>query len=242
VSDALRPYVARSFGLHAAALAAFVLLAPRAALKPQNVYTIDFVGPSATIISASVASKTAPESETKAVHGEIPAQTDPDAITTSRRHGPEALPRPSLLSGAQDDRHPAAPGAPTGSLAGPGAPRPAATAPGRAAGAEASGAGVATDLPNFPYPWYISQVRLMLWQSWQRRMPAIDASGTVEFAILPDGGFTDLAVESSSGETDFDRAALTAVQTAAPFPPLPRDFHDPFLKIHLTLKSESAWR
>jgi protein TonB len=243
VNDALRPYVARSFGLHAAALAAFALLGPRGALKPQNVYTIDFVGPATTIASAGARPASASEAPAKAVHGEIPAQTDPDAISTKRRPGgPVALPRPSLLSGVQDDRRPASPGAPTGSLAGPGAKRPAETATAAGTSAGPAGAGVATDLPNFPYPWYISQVRLMLWQSWQRRMPAIDAEGTVEFAILPDGGFTDLAVESSSGEGDFDRAALTAVQTAAPFPPLPRDFHDPFLKIHLTLKSEATWR
>jgi protein TonB len=101
---------------------------------------------------------------------------------------------------------------------------------------------VTTDLPNFPYPWYISQVRLMLFREWQKRMPRLDAEGAVAFAILPNGGITDLSVESSSGDASFDRASLDSVQAAAPFPPLPSDFHEHFLKIHLSLKSEEAWR
>ena len=56
------------------------------------------------------------------------------------------------------------------------------------------------------------------------------------------GAFTDLRMESSSGEADFDAAAVEAVQAAAPFPALPSDFAEPFLKIHLTLKSEASWR
>jgi protein TonB len=241
VSAALKPYLARSAGLHAAALAAFLLIAPRASVKPSSVYMIDFVGPSATIVSAGpAAAAPAAEAKAPAKPGAVPAQVDPDSI--GRRAGPAALPRPSLLGGAHDDnRAPALP-APGTSLAGQAPKGAAAAAAAAAASAGPAGAGVATDLPNFPYPWYISQVRLMLWQSWQSRMPALDADGVVAFSILPDGSFTDLSMESSSGDADFDRAALASVQSAAPFPPLPRGFREPFLKIHLTLKSEASWR
>jgi len=240
VNEALKPYLARSLGLHAAALAAFLLIGTHSRPHPQNVYMIDFVGPSATIMSAgpkSAAAPPAPE-KTAARPGAVAAQVDPDSI--GKHAGPAALPRPSLLGGAHDEnKEPSLP-APGTSLAGQ-APKSAASAP--AAGASGpAGAGVATDLPNFPYPWYISQVRLMLWQSWQRRMPGLDASGAIAFSILPDGSITDLSVESSSGDSDFDSLALKSVQDAAPFPPLPKDFHEPFLKIHLTLKSEAAWR
>jgi protein TonB len=85
-------------------------------------------------------------------------------------------------------------------------------------------------------------VRLSLWQAWQTRMPRLDADGGVSFSILRNGSITDLEIESSSGDPSFDRAALESVQAAAPFPPLPADFHEQFLKIHLTLKSEEAWR
>jgi len=236
VNEALKPYLARSFGLHAAAVAAFLFLAPRAGLKTANVYTIDFIGPSVTLASAAPAGP-APSAPAKPAD-EIPAQTDPDAIAPGR-HGPAPLPRPSLLTGAQDKR-PTTPASPD-SLAGPGASKPDSAAP-ATGGSAAAGAGVTTDLPNFPYPWYISQVRLMLWQSWQRKMPALDAEGAVGFSVLPNGSYTDLQVESSSGDAGFDRAAMAAVEAAAPFPPLPRDFHEPFLKIHLALKAEVSWR
>lgn len=115
-------------------------------------------------------------------------------------------------------------------------------APGAAAGMPGSAAGIATDMPNFPYPWYISQVRQMLWAAWQKRMPAESGEGVVVFSIMRNGAFTDLRMESSSGDASFDEAALDAVQAAAPFPALPSDFGESFLKIHLTLKSEASWR
>lgn len=244
MNEALKPYIARSAGAHLAVVAAFVFLVPHGSPKLDKVYMIDFVGgPSATIASAapsapSVASPRAPAPSA------VAAQADPDAVAVKgQRHAPMALPRPSLLTGGGKEADAGTASAPTPSLAGPGAPAAAgeAAAPGSAPTA-ASGAGISTDLPNFPYPWYISQVRLMLWQAWKTRMPRLDGEGSVGFSILPNGSFTDLSVESSSGDAGFDNAALAAVQAAAPFPALPVDFHEKFLKIHLALKSEEAWR
>jgi TonB family protein len=241
VNAALKPYLARSFGLHLFIVVGFLYFVARPAAHVDKVYTIDFVGgTTATIASAgtsAAASKAAP------APSEIAAQADPDAIAVKgKRHGPIALPRPSLLRGGGKEADAGA--ATSGSLAGPGANLPAAAASGSAgSGAGASsGAGVSTDLPNFPYQWYITRMRVMLWQAWQQRMPRVDAEGDVVFSILPNGSFTDLEVESSSGDRDFDKAALDSVQAAAPFPALPSDFHEPFLKIHLKLKSEEAWR
>ncbi|NNN06990.1 MAG: TonB family protein [Elusimicrobia bacterium] len=237
MNETLKPYLARSLGLHAAGLAAFLLISPRTGPRlPQSVYTIDFVGPSAPAAAAAAAN--AP-SQRASRGGEITPLRDPDAIsrkTAPRAHG---LPPPSLLAGEHDERADAADSGDT-SLAGR---SPAATpaAPAAAAASARTGAGVTTDLPNFPYPWYITQVRLLLWEAWQGRRPALDAGGVVGFSILPDGSFTDLSVESSSGDAGFDAAAVAAVRAAAPFPPLPQGFHDHFLKIHLTLTSEARW-
>ncbi len=238
MSEALRPYFARSCGLHLAAAAGFVFLVPRAGRKLDKAYMIDFVGgPSATIVSAGPSPASA---SARAAAAPIAAQADPDAVAVKgRSHGPIALPRPSLLTGrGRDIEEGRSPASAPASPAGPGATASAGTsaAPG-AAGPASSAAGVSTDLPNFPYPWYISQVRLMLWQEWQKRTPRLDAEGTVGFSIMRNGYFTDLSVESSSGEANFDAAALAAVRAAAPFPALPSDFHEKFLKIHLALKS-----
>lgn len=233
MSEALKPYLARSFGLHAVGAVVLLFAAQRSTVRTDKVYMIDFVGPSTTIMSsqAAAASKGAPT-----VAAPITAQADPDSFARGRR-GPIVLPRPSLLRGGKEEPSVAAP-APASMTAAPGAgPAQSAAGPGGPAGA-----GVATDMPNFPYPWYISQVRLMLWQAWQKKMPRLDAEGAVVFVILRNGSSTDLQVESSSGDADFDRAAMESVQAAAPFPALPSDFREPFLKIHLTLKSEEAWR
>ncbi|MFI5362463.1 MAG: TonB family protein [Elusimicrobiota bacterium] len=244
MNEALKPYLARSFAAHLAAVAAFAFLVPHASRKLDKVYMIDFVGgPSATITSAG---QSAPASAARPAPAPaaVAAQADADAVAVKgRRHAPLALPRPSLLTGGGKESAAGASAAPAASLAGPGAARAASEAAGSgAAGPASSGAGVSTDLPDFPYPWYISQVRLMLWQAWQKRMPRLDAEGAVGFSILRNGSFTDLAVESSSGDAGFDAAALAAVQAAAPFPALPSDFREKFLKIHLALKSEEAWR
>lgn len=237
MNEALKPYLARSLGLHAAGLAAFLLISPRTAPRlPQSVYTIDFVGPSAPSAAAAAAPAT---SRAPARGGELAPLRDPDAIT--RKNAPRAhgLPRPSLLAGEHDERADEA-GSADASLAGR-SPSATPDAPAAAAAQARTGAGVTTDLPNFPYPWYITQVRLLLWEAWQGRRPALDAGGVVGFSILPDGSFTDLSVESSSGDAGFDAAAVAAVRAAAPFPPLPQGFHDHFLKIHLTLTSEARW-
>ena len=242
MNEALKPYLARSFGIHAAAAAAFVFLVPHGGPKLDKVYMIDFVGGKTTMMSAAPSSP-APSARAAAAPSAVAAQVDPDAVRVKGTRGPIALPRPSLLTGGGKESDAGTSASAAASLAGPGAASSEApSAPGGAAGSASSGAGVSTDLPNFPYPWYISQVRLMLWQAWQKRMPRLDAEGAVGFSILPNGSFTDLSVESSSGDAGFDSAALAAVQAAAPFPALPSDFHEKFLKIHLALKSEEAWR
>lgn len=243
MNEALKPYLARSLVLHLAAAVAVLFFLSRPGRRADKVYMIDFVGgTSATIVSAGP-SASAP-AKAAAAPAKIERQADPDAVAVKgRRHAPFVLPRPSLLRGSSADA--AIAPAPSATLAGPGSPERTAQelAGGRGAGAGGgTGAGVATDLPNFPYPWYISQVRLMLWQAWQKRMPRLDAEGAVAFSILRDGSFTDLTVESSSGYSEFDQGALESVQAAAPFPALPAAFPEPFLKIHLSLRSEEAWR
>ncbi len=233
MTSALKPFLARSATLHTALLIAAAFYVPSALKKSDKVYIIDFVGGPAVIQSAGpiAPAETAPE----AAPARPTQQAEADSFATKKHRG-IALPRPSLLQGWTDRKAPPKPSMSAG------AESTMAPAPGAAAGMPGNAAGVATDLPNFPYPWYISQVRQMLWAAWQKRMPPSSGEGIVMFAILRNGAFTDLRMESSSGDSDFDNAAIAAVQAAAPFPALPSDFGEPFLKIHLTLKSESSWR
>ncbi|MEK7766856.1 MAG: TonB family protein, partial [bacterium] len=53
----------------------------------------------------------------------------------------------------------------------------------------------------------------------------------VSFRILADGGVDALSLRRRSGDGGFDSSALRAVQSAAPFPPLPDGFPDQELRI-----------
>lgn len=241
---ALNAYLASSLALHCLAAGGFLRLWPAGPRKPAAVYTVDFVGPSATILSAAPA----PPASSPALQAPAaPAASAPQAEfdefgRRKRRRRQLVLPRPSLLRGFRES--PAAPKAleaasprdnarsqePPPAAAQPSPQGPAASPPGDA--------GVATDMPNFPYPWYISQVRSALWNQWSSRMPKERGECVVVFSLLPDGRVVDLRTEVSSGDAAFDLFALSVVQDAGPYPPLPRGFREPFLKIHVTLKSQ----
>jgi len=226
VTQTLKPFLARSAGMHAALLIAAAFYVPAALKKADKVYIIDFVGGPPVIQSTEAAAANPADAEPQ----KPTQQAEADSFAT-RRHSRIALPRPSLLRGWTEKKAPPKPSMAAG-----------AETVATAAGMPGNAAGVATDLPNFPYPWYISQVRQMLWTAWQKRMPTESGEGVVVFAIMRNGAFTDLRMESSSGDSGFDDLALESVQEAAPFPALPSDFAEPFLKIHLTLKSEASWR
>lgn len=229
---ALKPYLGRSAALHGALLIAAGFLYNRAAAPKSNaVYTIDFVGPSAIVQRAgdAAAAAKAPPVEAAPAKPQPLADFDEFGRRKKRKRG-MALPRPSLLRGWKEK--PAALPAP--SL---GAGKASSAGDGAAAAAPGEG-GIVTDMPNFPYPWYISQLRAALWARWLERMPQEGGQCVIVFSILPNGSVVDLRAEESSGSSSFDLTALSAAQDAAPYPPLPRGFDEPFLKVHVTLKAQ----
>jgi len=99
--------------------------------------------------------------------------------------------------------------------------------------------GIKTDFPDFPYPWYITQVRNALWEQWTKRKPLrVVLNALVSFSIKPDGGITGVAVTKSSGSDGYDYAAKSSVEGAAPFPPLPKDFGKPQLTVTVEFRDE----
>ncbi len=62
--------------------------------------------------------------------------------------------------------------------------------------------------------------------------PPILKQGQVQirFKVLPNGQITDMHLEGRSGDSGLDRAAWGAL-TGSNYPPLPRDFHGPFLEL-----------
>ena len=93
---------------------------------------------------------------------------------------------------------------------------------------------------NFPYPWYITQVRNALWAQWQKRMPkkAAGLSALVSFNIDKYGAVYSVQIEESSGNDSYDYAATSAAENSAPFPPLPKDFPKNLLTVTVEFKNE----
>jgi len=85
---------------------------------------------------------------------------------------------------------------------------------------------------DFPFAWYLRQVEGKISQRWEGRAQE-GAQPEVVFEITRDGNIRSLAVEKRSGNAIYDQAALRAVTEAAPFPPLPEEFREQFLRIHM---------
>ncbi len=102
-----------------------------------------------------------------------------------------------------------------------------------------SGSGLADQigLSNFPYQYYLEIIMDRVSGSWFTSLVTPNLSGnfqtTVFFKIYKNGSISDLKVEESSGVQSLDLSALRAVQNASPFPPLPKEYEDAFLGIHL---------
>ncbi|WP_058188083.1 cell envelope integrity protein TolA [Terracidiphilus gabretensis] len=52
----------------------------------------------------------------------------------------------------------------------------------------------------------------------------------IRFKVLPNGQVTDMTLDGRSGDTGLDRAAWGAIRGSS-YPPLPREFHGPFLEL-----------
>jgi protein TonB len=185
-------------------------------LVKQEAYYIDFIGPSKVVTMEKAAlpegPKTAQAAQAAKGAKAAPkaAKRDEDDFTSG------ALPKPSVLASGgklfEEEK--------------------------KAAAAGEDGTPVITDAANFPYPWYITQVREMLWNAWTSRMPS--AGGlrcTVRFSIDRDGSAHSVAVEKSSGNRLFDTAAEGSVESAMPFPVLPDDFYEDKLTVHVEFKA-----
>lgn len=94
---------------------------------------------------------------------------------------------------------------------------------------------------DFPYPWYITQVREALWDSWQRIMPVNSSlKCVIKFRILSSGSISSAEIEQSSGNRMFDQTALTAVESAGKMPHLPEGFFEDYLTVHVEFKNKGG--
>jgi protein TonB len=218
----MRNYLIFSSSAHFLLLAVFFFFA-RASfpMKKQQNYYIDFIGQGKVVTMETANAAQGAESRRAAepvrTAKSRPASPKDDSFSSSGEAA-DPLPKPSVLGG-------------TARLI---EPQPEE----KGGGEGGNGSPVVADFSNFPYPWYITQVREALWNSWTQRMPS---SGmlkcTVRFEIQRGGTVSAVAVERSSGNRLFDYAAETAVESSAPFPVLPDDFYEDALTVHVEFKT-----
>ena len=99
---------------------------------------------------------------------------------------------------------------------------------------------VQASFTNFPYPWYITQVRNALWNAWQQTKPKNNRglSALVSFNIDKNGAVFEVQIEKSSKDDAYDYAAMSAVKNSNPYPPLPKDFEKEILTVTVEFKQE----
>jgi len=212
----MRQYLLYSSYAHFA-LFALIFLLSRSPFshKTSRPYYIDFIGGSTVITMEKTALKQGAEisgpKSGATIHSKQAAQ-DPEDFYANVN----SLPKPSVLNSSArlfDEEQKTAPGGENGSP-------------------------LITDTANFPYPWYITQVREALWNSWIGKMPSSGAlKCSIKFDISRAGAVKDIKVENSSGNRLFDYAALSSVESAAPFQELPEDFYEERLSVHVEFKT-----
>jgi TonB family protein len=113
-------------------------------------------------------------------------------------------------------------------------PSAAGAANGSTSGAGVSfGASVTSFDADFPFAYYVEQLLSLIGANWFKPESAEGTSCVVSFHIMRSGQVTDVRVDSSSGVSYYDRAAARAVYAANPLPPLPPDYRNDSLGVHL---------
>ena len=211
----MRQYLLYSSYAHFAMLAAILFLTRNSfSIKKSKPYYIDFIGGSQVITMEKAGLKEGADAQSgqKAQAQPLKKAEDPEDFSTSSK----SLPKPSVLSGGGklfEEVKKAEQGGENGSP-------------------------LITDADNFPYPWYITQVREALWTAWTAKMPSGGAlKCTVKFDITRAGEAKHVSIETSSGNRLFDYAAQSSAESAGPFPPLPEDFYEDSLTIHVEFKA-----
>jgi TonB family protein len=93
--------------------------------------------------------------------------------------------------------------------------------------------GVQLDVKNFCCPEYIVQMVQRIRQNWNPKQGAV-GEPVVKFTIRRDGMLTNVEVEKPTGQDLLDQEARRAVLKTMQLAPLPREFTESSLTVHLT--------
>lgn len=233
--------------LHGTALA-LVLLLPRLTPppKPFEFVPVQVVPAAALGVRKPLPPEPSPEAAKSELAPEPPAPKKDDAPVLPPEK-PKEPPKPEVKKPSPATAQPNTAKAPPAPAAKPAPATPQPT-PGTEAGRRGSPTGTplgsasfgseiaGLDNPDFTYGYYIDQLLAAIDSNWVRPPVGDRVRAIVNFRIQRDGSITDLKVTEASGFSNFDLAALRAVQNAAPFPPLPRAYRHDSLGVNLIVR------
>lgn len=108
---------------------------------------------------------------------------------------------------------------------------------GKGRGLGGSGYSSQIGLSAFPFTYYLQIIMDRVSANWFTSLVDPGVSGsfhtTVYFKIYKNGQISSVEVEESSGIRSLDLSAVRAIHSSSPFPPLPKEYDDEFLVIHL---------
>ncbi|MFB0565057.1 MAG: energy transducer TonB [Candidatus Aminicenantaceae bacterium] len=100
-----------------------------------------------------------------------------------------------------------------------------------------SGYGSQIGLSSFPFTYYLQIIMDRVSTNWFTFLVDPGISGNfqtiVYFKIYKNGQISNVKIEESSGIESLNLSAIRAVHSSAPFPPLPREYDNEYLGIHL---------
>jgi TonB family protein len=97
------------------------------------------------------------------------------------------------------------------------------------------GTGVTLDVADFCCPQYVAVMIERIRSGWSQHAE-VAGSTVIKFTIERDGRITETSVEKTSGYETLDIAARTAVAITRQLPPLPQEFPNPTLTVHLNFQ------
>jgi TonB family protein len=223
----LLPFALIALFLHASIVAAIFLASRHAAARPAQLPTVavkivrpEPVKPQRRPAAAAPRPTAAPKVATPE------PEPEPEPVAT-----PPPEPEPSTRQ-ASDDAMAAPDSAST--------PRPT-PEPAPAAGG-GSGLSVGGDngrqIPGIPsdfhFTYYVQRMLALIESRWYKPAAPAGTKALVRFTINREGRLSRIELESGSGNSSFDRAALRALYAANPLPPLPPGYAKQSLTVHLT--------
>jgi TonB family protein len=94
--------------------------------------------------------------------------------------------------------------------------------------------GLAVDNASFNYPYWFDVAILKIERNWRNPVYSVQPlECTIYFQVISSGRVIRVEIEQSSGVPAYDRACLKAVEQSRPLPPLPPDYAEELLGVHL---------